>query len=499
MLTINAGGSNAIFLNAGQTLTVQGGPNSAGTVYKCIDSTGANSTASYGVGANSSQTIGPFGTDFIMMVYCSAGYIFAGETSGGAFTANRLTAYQPGMGGPLGIAPYLGIVATRCGCMEQAWSAGKTVAINRSAHIATEDISSMRVIYPAWTITQNNEANLDAASSATCYVEYPVDKYTQLTFGGSNTATATTAGENMISDFLSINIPRGAVFYLRFGFQFTGSTTNGMPTNGSMLPNWGAGAATGSYYEGIKLSAVPADLVLTGTKGTGGSSGNSDGFSTNFSNRWVPLAILGMTTRPTFFLAGDSITVGIGDAADGQLACGWPARMLGNKFGYFNAGASGESVQLVATANYAKRAYMAQYCSHVICAYGTNDISGGRTPAQCLADIATFRNTWFAGKRFYVCTVPNRTTSTDGFITEANQTVVAADANYALFNDQLRIGALACRWDGLIDIDQITQGTYAGRKWKAFGTTTNRMTADGTHPSPFGATYIASKVLVGNL
>lgn len=409
-----------------------------------------------------------------------------------------------------GLEPYDGIVATRCGCIDGGYSAGQTVSINRSAHIATEHITRLRVIYPAWRVTQNAETGLDASSNMILFIEYPVGKTTRMTFNGEGysaqspsstwSANATTAGENFSSDWLTIDIPKGAVFYMRPGFQFTTATANGMPSNGSMLPNWGAGAATGSYWEGVKLSTNPADLSLAGTDSTGGSSGSNTGFNTNFSNRFVPLAIIGRTTRPSFFLAGDSIMCGVGDAADGQLACGWMARALGNNFGYFQAGVSGESVQgLTGASQFAKRGAMAQYCSHVVSAYGTNDVSGGRTPAQCIADIAAFRNKWFAGMPFYVCTLASRTTSTDGWITELNQTPVASDANLALFNDQIRLGAFAMRFNGVLDVDQITQNSYTGRKWKAFGTTVNRMTADGTHPALFGSQYIAAQTNIGRI
>jgi lysophospholipase L1-like esterase len=491
MLTLTAGGSNAIYLNAGQSLTVQGGPNSSGTVYKCLDSAGANSQASYAVGANSSQTIGPFGTNFIMLLYCSAGFIVAGETTGAAFVANKTSTPSSG------IAPYLGIVATRCGCLNPTFVAGMVASTNRSAHFATEDLTSIQVVYPNWTAGTNTEANMDSAASLVCYIEYPIDVYTPVTFAGASSAAA-AAGANFISDFISVNIPRGALFYVRAGFGLTGSTVNGIPTNNySIRPNWGSGTTTGSYWEGVLNSASLGSVSLAGTKGSGGTSGNNDGFNTQADNRIVPLGILGMTTRPSFFIAGDSVAASVGDVPDSQLAAGFIARALGNRYGYFNAAVSGEQVNgLTNNAQYLQRSFMAQYCTHVICQYGTNDIgvSSGRTAAQVIADISAFRNKWFAGKRFYQCTLLPRTTSTDSFITETNQTPVATDSVRAAFNDQLRLGALTTRFDGILDVDQIVQNSYIGRKWKAFGTTTNALTADGTHPTTFGSQYIAAQL-----
>lgn len=499
MPTVNAQNTNSLFLVEGSTLMVSAGVNSSGSVYQCSDSSGTNSIKSWKISPNSSQAIGPFAGDFLMKLVCEAGSISVNAVAGAVTVAAKQLAVAPGSGGRDSITPYLGIVATRCGCLDGGFVAGMIASTNRSAHFATEDLTSIKLVYPNWTLQANAESNMDSAASLVAYIEYPIDTYTAVTFSGAAKGIA-APGANFISDFVSVNIPRGALFYVRAGFGLTGATSNGIPTNSSMLPNWGAGTATGSYWEGVLNSASLSSVSLAGTKGSGGSSGNNDGFATQFSNRILPLGILGMTTRPSFFIAGDSISVGIGDAMDSQLACGFIARALGNRYGYFNGGMSGEGISgLTTDAQFLKRSFMAQYCTHVVSNYGTNDIGtgSGRTPAQVIADISAFRAKWFAGKRFYQCTLAVRTTSTDSFVTEGNQTVLATDANRALFNDQLRLGALTSRFDGILDVDQIAQNSYNGRKWKAFGTTTNAMTGDGTHPSQFGAIYIAAQLNAG--
>jgi lysophospholipase L1-like esterase len=502
MTTLKAGNKNYVTLLEGHILTLVAGANSSGVAYQCTDSSGTNSVQSWNILAGATQVIGPFTGDYLIHLECAAGLLTATLSMSVIAVANKQASLLPGSGGRDSIAPYLGIVATRCGCFDNGFFGSTIIAsTNRSAHYATEDLTSIKLVYGNWTIVNNAESNMDSAASIVCFIEYPIDTYTRVTFNGANTGAA-AAGANFVSDFVSVNIPRGAVFYVRVGYGLTGTTVNGVATNGTMRPNWGAGTTTGSYWEGILNSTSLASVSLAGTKGSGGTSGNNDGFNTQASNRIVPLGILGMTTRPSFFIAGDSISVGIGDIADSQLAAGFIARALGNKYGYFAGGASGEGVNgLTGNSQFLQRSFMAQFCTHVISNYGTNDIgvASGRTPAQVIADISSFRAKWFPTQRFYQTTMLPRTTSTDGWATEVNQTVLATDANRALLNDSLRLGALTSRFDGILDVDQIAQNSYNGRLWKAFGTTTNRMTADGTHPTPYGAQYIASQLNIGRM
>lgn len=387
---------------------------------------------------------------------------------------------------------YLGQVATRCGIYDGGFSAGNVQAMTRSAHIATEPLTQVQVIWPNWSVSSGSEANLDSASSLELSIEYPADTYTRITFQGVNVGIAAIGVPFFASDFVFCNIPEGAMFWVRARFTLTGATTNGMPTCTGVLPNWSTGV--GNAYEGIILSATTAGTNLVMTKGSGGSSGNNDGFSTNFSNSGRPAAILQFTTNPSVFLAGDSIFASVGDNADPQFATGWGARAIGGKYGWINSAVSGEALsQVYNNANYVNRAKLSTFCSHILCNYGTNDIASN-TAATTLTRYGTFLTNYFSGKPTVIATLLPRPSSTDAYITEVNQTVWTQEAQRLLFNDGVRLGSVLGRFDHIIDVDQIASSAYLSGKWKAFGTTTNKMTSDGTHPSHYGANFIAAQV-----
>lgn len=391
---------------------------------------------------------------------------------------------------------YLGQVATRCGLYDGGFSAGNVQAMTRSAHIATEPLTQVQIMWPNWNVSSGAESNLDSATSLELSIEYPADTYKRITFQGVNVATAAIGVPFYVSDFVFCNIPEGAMFWIRARFTLTGATTNGMPTCTGVLPNWGTGV--GNAYEGIILSATTSGTNLVMTKGSGGNSGNSDGFNTNFSNSARPAAILQFTNQPSVFLAGDSIFASVGDAADSQFATGWGARAVGNKYGWINAGVSGEALaQIYNNANYTKRATLSTFCSHVISNYGTNDFPTAATTT--LTRYGTFLTNYFAGKPVLISTLLPRTTSSDVFATEVNQTVTANEAIRLAFNDGIRLGQVLGRRDGILDVDQIASSAYSSGKWKVFGTSANKMTSDGTHPSQLGANFIASQVDISKI
>lgn len=386
---------------------------------------------------------------------------------------------------------YLGQVATRCGLYDGGFSAGNVQAMTRSAHIATEPLTQVQIMWPNFNVSSGSEPNLDSATSLELSIEYPADTYKRVTFQGVNVATAAIGVPFYVSDFVFCNIPEGAMFWIRARFTLTGATTNGMPTCTGVLPNWGTGV--GDAFEGIILSATTGGTNLVMTKGSGGNSGNNDGFSTNFSNSGRPAAILQFTNQPSVFLAGDSIFASVGDTMDSQFATGWGARAVGNKYGWINAAISGEALASVYNnTNYVQRAKLAKFCSHMLSNYGTNDLP--TAPATTLSRYGSFLNNYFAGKPAIIATLVPRTTSTDAFITEVNQTVGANEANRLLFNDGIRLAQVVGRYDHVVDVDQIASSAYLSGKWKVFGTTTNRMTADGTHPTHYGANFIAAQV-----
>jgi hypothetical protein len=111
---------------------------------------------------------------------------------------------------------------------------------------------------------------------------------------------------------------------------------------------------------------------------------------------------------------------------------------------------------------YTNRVALGQYFSHVVNAYGINDLNGGgRTVAQLSADRTTFANL-FPNNIVVGCTLSPLSGSSDGWFTTANQTLGAQSILVQNFNEVVRkgISGEAFYWD-------VSDGTdpYRTGKW----------------------------------
>jgi hypothetical protein len=141
-------------------------------------------------------------------------------------------------------------------------------------------------------------------------------------------------------------------------------------------------------------------------------------------------------------------------------------------------------MQSYATTN-AKRTEMLQWATHVVMNMGINDVTAGRTPAQVLADTNTVVAT-FGGKPTAITTLMPVTTSSDSWVTVANQTAHANDGNRNIVNAQRRNGAVV-GVSTIYDIERFCESSYMSSKWQVIPGTitpgTPSYTADGTHPN----------------
>lgn len=230
-------------------------------------------------------------------------------------------------------------------------------------------------------------------------------------------------------------------------FIYTYAQANGPGCQVPLIKNANGGSAAGSSNNGDGVGAE--DIVLSGssTQGLGVLS-------------YGPAAILGYnnTLQPSVAVFGDSIATGWKDygsnwAAGGYLwrwmqnqtaLCNTPANYFVNNpnFPFTIAAIQGDTLQRFAQiANSYKTLRLAEFATTWINEYGTNDI-GSRTVAQMKADYLTVAG-WAAArnKKYLQCTLTPRTTSTDGFLTVANQTVTSAESNRTSINSWLRDGS----------------------------------------------------------
>lgn len=256
-------------------------------------------------------------------------------------------------------------------------------------------------------------------------------------FGGVRTRTI-AAGEMVTSDLIGLQMTAGDFLYLRI---FYVGTPAAFYTRQTDLPGG----------EGLVL----IDSVDSGTVTPNG------GFAL------LPTVATGQVDD-----VADNGVVCIGDSiSTGQGAQGW-------ELGFIHSGVSpvhpvtvlgvaGESYQTWRTLRRQRRMAMAIMANaeYAVVSF-TNDAYAPRTLGQFQTDLlATTRELSGIGLRVYVCTLTPRTTSTDGWFTLANQTLVANNSTRQSYNDWLRTMAdpsIA----GVVDVASVVEEGTTG-KWKA--------------------------------
>lgn len=217
---------------------------------------------------------------------------------------------------------------------------------------------------------------------------------------------------------------------------------------------------------------MPAGSATYGGTGAGGVN-NGDGTfpgparidgvnsvtQTAFSNAYSPCAVLGFTASyvPSIGIIGDSICAGTSDGGYSNTDGGYLVRAVSNQLSltyqypvtplvpFTRSARGGETLQNFVTISNSvygsgglKRTELAQLASTIGTEYGTNDL-GGQTLLQMQTNYLALANTFLSrGKYFIASTLLPRTTSTDGFITTANQTLTANEAVRIGFNTWLR-------------------------------------------------------------
>jgi len=375
---------------------------------------------------------------------------------------------------------YLGQVATGTFVPNQL-HASNTYSYSRCPHYARDDIVSLQIVLPNWYVNASMvETNGASSASWTASIEYPVGVFTQVLFSGNTTGTV-LAGSNLISDAVSVSIPRGAKFWTRL-YQYA---------TGHMLWN--------NQYDGDGTAQLSVGTTAVGcpdyTMG-----GNGSVCTPQAGGIVAPAAIIAQTSRASIAIVGDSIAVGTGDIADSSSRQGYLCRAFGGKYACLNVAVYTDTLQNF-VASHTKRNALIAYASNVVIEYGSNDVVNSRTAAQILADTLTIIG-YYTGKPVAVCTLTPRVTSTDSYVTVANQTVLASEAVRLVVNAQRRnglsVGSTLGPAFAVFDIERACESSYLSGKWQVISGTispgTASFTDDGVHPNRNGHQAIANAI-----
>lgn len=376
------------------------------------------------------------------------------------------------------LAAYTGIVATRCS-FPSAFSTAVRQSMSRSPHYARADITSLQIIVPNWrtsNISPFAEVGSGATASVTASIEYPIGVMTQVLFSGVPTGTVPDVSY-LISDAVSVTIPKDALFCVR---MFWESTTGCFST---FEPLTSAGGIGNSGYESA-MSGI-TDKTMSGSV-------------TSSSTTFAPCGIIATTTRPSFVFLGDSIAHGEGDTTNDTASgdYGYLARSLGPSYGYLKLTRSGDQA-FRCQGSPTNRQALCAYASHMICAYGSNDIY---STALTVANIKGYLQTIWGwrtvpGGKTYQTTITTRATSVNGYVAPDDQVVTSGGVKRLPLNDWIR--TLPAGLDGYFEVADLVESARDSEKWKLFSTA-NYITDDGTHPNDNGHIWLRdSGVIAG--
>lgn len=334
------------------------------------------------------------------------------------------------IGGSSSSAPaYLGQVGTRCTLPTANIVAGTaTWAMSRKMFRAMDNIVNPTVVFANYYVTGLNVETTVGAGTIQASIEYPAGVFTlnnegQAAFPNGNTALT-----------FNVTIPYGAQAFVRaLQINSNGVVFEGKPRYGFSPLD---GLETGTGTPSNKLTSGTVSQGFTGSQGYG------------------PIAIVAMTSKPSYIIIGDSKAFGQQDAASDPTADQGLGRLIGTHYAYssFAVGSSLGSQYLSASRTFRDALVASGYWSHGIDQYGLNDIqSGGSTAAQVITTrgsiAALYTNIQMIGT-----TLTPQASSTDNFITSANQTATANSVICQEFNTLERAYPGVAGEKGVIDL-----------------------------------------------
>lgn len=330
---------------------------------------------------------------------------------------------------------YQGLVATRNRMAKTAVTDSATKMMGRTAHVATTNISDIRVAIGNFYVVGGGsilDYGIGDVATVTASIEYPSGSFTQLKFSGSTSVVIADA-DLEISDAAYVSIPSGETFWVRVFW----SNPAGVIHNSFINTTLG---------EVTFWSNSATDLTMGGT-------------ITNNSSVTIPtIAVIGTTLAPSVIIVGASLGTGFNDtetssgadAYDGKV--GIVARSMGS-LPFLNISVGG-STALDWETNGSARNKLITYGSSLICTLGRNDIYAySQTDAQTLTSLQAVYALSRSGQKIWQTTQAPNTTSSNGWISPNDQALLSAphEAYRVSLNASIRAGL--SNVTGYFDVD----------------------------------------------
>ncbi len=395
--------------------------------------------------------------------------------------------------------PFTGLrlVSTR-GChMYTTTTSGTNLSIEgRLRHrMCASGISAMKILFTNWydnSTTHRETANTNAIPITAALEWDSVNTYVQALKNG--TSIIIPASEKYVltdnilaTDFpgLGATYPQYELFHERIGSSLnTGTWLQG--ENAARVP------ALNTTDEFMERHIPPGGAGVLQTLGVGAMTVGTSG-SSQRANYTVGFFAAGATNR-ALFAPGDSWMSGRNDTSDtveGGIGFLERATMYDSSTAYATLRVSRASESAVDfIASHSQRLPMAVACTDAIFNYGINDwVIYSRTAAQVIADLKTIagliRPKLPVGGKICVLTLAPRTSSTDSWVTEVNQTPIPG---WETFRQTVNAGlVVGSDFDAILDASTILQGSNP-TVWAA------NMTDDGIHPVPAGHLLLATSL-----
>lgn len=376
------------------------------------------------------------------------------QVGGGAQTVQ-------GGGGGGGPTSYLGPVATGVRVPDQYNNSNKQF-MAESYHVATDDIVQLKLVFANWYMSgtytvgaSHTETATGGTASITASINYPIGTtFTQALFGGNATASV-ASGAQVVSDWITVAIPKGTTFAVR---------------------EWFSNTAGGIVYTDAPVGpGPPGTLMNFGASGVADQTlGGSISNVSNVGN--MPCGILGMTKQGTVAIFGDSRSWGEGDfiSTRAQETGNISRSLLADSIGFISTSNAADAAYSFLASTYTNRLALAAYCSHTIIQYGINDLSaaGGNQSATTLeANLATIRG--LIGLPAYLPTLePLPTGETLG------------NTNRVVHNTNVRAGLAG--YLGFFELSNIVETSFNSSVW------ISGYTADNLHENSTGYTALVT-------